>query len=308
MGRPRIVLDCDPGIDDAFAILCALRYCDLVAVTTVSGNAPIEHTTRNALHVLELAASPVPVHQGAGAPLVARPAFAESVHGAAGLGDEPTPPPHTRPASTDAVAAIAHLLEREPLSIVATGPLTNIARLVAQHPDLTERVPRIFWMGGSTEAGNTTTSAEFNSWADPHAVAAVFASGVPVTMFGLNLTRQVRVGADHAERLRAAATPTSLRAAVFLEFYESHGVRDGLGQPMHDPCAVLGASHSDVFTVAASNIVVHTSDDDSRGRTEVRESADERTQRVDVAARADATAAIDLILAAAADPRPSHNG
>ncbi len=302
MNRARLILDCDPGIDDAFAILCAIRYASPIAITTVSGNVPVESTTVNALHVLELAGASVPVHAGSRTPLAVTPSFADRVHGASGLGDRPVPEPKASASAVGAVDAIAALLDEAPTPIVATGPLTNIARLLQARPDLVSRIQRLFWMGGSTDTGNTTPKAEFNSWADPHAVAEVMRSGVPMTMFGLNLTRQVRLTREHGTILRAADTPTSVRTAEYLEFY-ARSRRDGLGQPMHDPCAVLGLTHADLFDVTASHIVVGTADDETRGQTQVWTTANDQATRVDVANQVEADAAIALILSAAIEPQ-----
>ncbi|MGI9605938.1 MAG: nucleoside hydrolase [Acidimicrobiales bacterium] len=298
--RPRIILDCDPGIDDAFAIMCAIRFTDLVAITTVSGNVPIEHTTRNALHVLELSGADVPVHRGASAPLVLDAAFADGVHGVAGLGDTPTPEPIAQPQRTSAVDALLTLTTEAPTTVVAIGPLTNVARALRTDPSVATRIEALHWMGGSTSDGNVTPTAEFNSWADPHAADEVIRSGVPITMYGLNLTRQVRMSRHESDRLRRYGTPTSSRAADFLDFYEAHGANDGLGQPMHDPCAVLGLTHPELVTVEMANIVVGVNDHD-RGRTSVHD-ANHISTRISVARTADAPHMIELIVDAATTP------
>jgi inosine-uridine nucleoside N-ribohydrolase len=303
--RPRILLDCDPGIDDAFAIFCALRFTDLAAVTTVSGNVRFEHTTRNALYVLELAEADVPVHRGAAAPLSLAAMFADDVHGAAGLGDTPTPTPVNEESDTGAVEAILDFCTGGDATIVATGPLTNIALAIQEDPSVTDRVAHLHWMGGSTTVGNVTPLAEFNAWADPHAVEVVMNSGLALTMYGLNLTRQVRMGSIHATALRQAGTPTSLQAADFLTFYESHGAGDGLGQPMHDPCALLAVTHPALFDIDVSRIVAHTSDDERRGMT-VENSAETANGTLhNIARHVDAPSVIDLIIDAAIDPTPA---
>ncbi|NNC79033.1 MAG: ribonucleoside hydrolase [Acidimicrobiales bacterium] len=299
---PRVILDCDPGIDDAFAIFCAVRFCNLVAVTSVSGNVPITHTTTNALHVLELAEASVPVFRGAAAPLVVEPFFADRIHGEAGLGAGATPPPQADAEPEPAASAICRLAAEGPLVIVAIGPLTNIAEAVQLDPELASRVDHLYWMGGSTTVGNVTEHAEFNAWADPHSIEVVMASGTPITMFGLNLTHQVRLQGTHVDRLRTAATQTSTPAAEFLAFYESHGSRDGRGQPMHDPCAVLGFTHPELFETEPGNTLVHLSGD-TRGMTEMTDSPHAGTHRITVATKAAADDVIELIMTAVIDPQ-----
>lgn len=296
-----ILLDCDPGIDDAFAILCALRYSNLVAVTTVGGNAPIEQTTRNACYIIELAGAHVPVHRGAAAPLEVEPGFATDIHGAFGLGGIAVPEPEHSPDPMPAVDAIHTYLERTHGIIVATGPLTNIAEALASDPECATRIDHLFWMGGSSTVGNRTDRAEFNAWFDPDAVEIVFASGVPITMFDLNLTRQVRMSSEHADMLERAGTPTSRRAAAFLRFYEAHGVQDGLGQPMHDPCAVLGVTHPDLFALEESFSVVDTTGP-ARGQTRITDMTDPRSRLLNLAVSANASGVIEHILDASVDP------
>jgi inosine-uridine nucleoside N-ribohydrolase len=301
MTRPPIVLDCDPGIDDAFALFCALRYCDLRAVTTVSGNVRIEDTTRNGLHLLDLVGRPdIPVHRGAAVPLEVEPSFASYVHGPSGLGAVPTPEPSRAASDTSAVDALLDLAGD--VTIVATGPLTNVANAVLTDPDFAARAGRIHWMGGSTAAGNVTDVAEFNAWADPHAVDVVFGSGIPISMYGLNLTHQVRMTGEHASRLRAADTATSATAAAFLDFYEANGVQDGNGQPMHDPCAVLGLTDGARFTSTESHMVVDTADDSTRGWTRVVDADATKATPITVIETADAAPVIDRIMAAAIAP------
>lgn len=303
MSRPAIVLDCDPGIDDAFAIFCALRFSELVAVTTVSGNVDIDNTTRNARHLLELAgAGHVPVHRGAARPLVVAAAFADDVHGHHGLGYLDVPEASTPETDRSASEALVDLARERSLTIVATGPLTNVAMALRLDPAMANSVERVYWMGGTTGGGNVRPRAEFNSWADPHAVDECFGAGLPITMFGLNLTRQVRMGSTHRQLLTATATPTAHCAAELLAYYEAHGVQDGLGQPMHDPCALLGLTHPRLFSFEPAHMVVET-DGENRGRTSVSAIARSSTTPVTLAVSAAADAVIELIIAAAENPR-----
>lgn len=303
--RPRILLDCDPGVDDAFAMFCATRFADLAAVTTVSGNVRIENTTRNALYILELIGVEVPVHRGADAPLSAPPTFAGEIHGASGLGALETPEPQRTASKIGAVEAILEFCSKGDAIIVATGPLTNIALAVQTDPTISQRIAALHWMGGSTTRGNTTEFAEFNAWADPHAMDLTFRSGIPLTMYGLNLTHQVRMTDQNISALREAGTPTSVPASDFLAYYRERASATEIGQPMHDPCPLLGVTHPALFTVEESPMVAHV-DGERRGMTEER-----ARQSVappgdasvhNVARTADADRLLALISEAAIDP------
>lgn len=262
------LLDCDPGIDDAFAIFCALEFGNLDVVTTVSGNVSLDNTTRNALYLLELAGADVAVHRGAARPLRVEPAFADEVHGSSGLGRHRTPEPTQTEQPTDAVEAILDYCADGGAVIVATGPLTNIAAALIADPTLADRVENLYWMGGGTTKGNVTELAEFNAWCDPDAAALTLESGIPLTMFDLDLTHQVRMGAAEITRLEESGTATGDFFADALGFYQQSSPLGNQGQPMHDPCAVLGFLRSDNFRFRRSNIVCQTTEDE-RGRTVV---------------------------------------
>lgn len=302
MDRPRLLVDCDPGIDDAFALLCALTYGNLTAVTTVSGNVPVENTTRNARWILELAgAGHVPVHPGSSEPLKVAPAFASEIHGRSGLGAFETPEPTTPASSTGALEAITHHCEPGDAIIIAIGPLTNIARALIDDPSLAQRIGHLHWMGGSATAGNTTAHAEFNAWADPHAVAVVLQSGCAMSMYGLDLTYQVRLNEVAIASLREAGTATSTHLADFLSHYRSTASSAQEGQPIHDACAVLGATHHDLFTRTPSHIVIEAESVDKRGKTTVSEAPEAPHNHVHTAA---ADSVRPLILRAAINPEP----
>lgn len=304
--RPRIVLDCDPGVDDTFAIFTALRYCDLVAMTTVAGNVGLNHTTRNALVALQLAgAGHVPVHQGAAGPINGQVIEdASHVHGAAGLGGVTPPDLTISPTSDDAVSALLETTADGDTIVVAIGPLTNLALALERDPTWVDRVPRLVIMGGSLDYGNVTAAAEFNIWADPEAAAVVFAAGFDLTMAGLNLTHQVRMGPPETERLRVAGTTTAVFAADALDFYASYSQREyGIAKTaMHDPCAVLEVVRPDLFEREAMHVVVETAGDHTRGMTlcDLRPNADAPNAQVMTSARGDDV--VDLIVDATADP------
>ncbi|WP_419907442.1 nucleoside hydrolase [Candidatus Poriferisodalis sp.] len=297
----KVILDCDPGHDDAVAILLAARQCEVLAITTVSGNAPLELTTANALLMCQLAGLDIPVHAGAEGPLLVPAAHAPRAHGATGLDGPPRPDVHTEVASNNAVSVIIETARsHDDVWLVPVGPLTNIALAIRQAPDIVERVAGISLMGGAVGPGNVTPTAEFNIWADPHAAQIVLAAGVPlVRMAGLNLTHQLCVGPNETAALRAQGGIVPEFVAGLFDFYLA-GYRERAGldaAPMHDPCAVLAVTHPDLFTFGARHVDVETAGELTRGMTV----ADERpgtdaTPNCDVAYRIDAAAALELII------------
>ena len=233
-----ILLDCDPGHDDAIAILLALASpeLDLLGLTTVAGNQTLDKTTANALRVLELVGrGDVPVAVGADRPLVREREIAADVHGDTGLDGPDLPPPRGEPV---AQAAVEFLAERiaPGVVLVATGPLTNVAHLLDH-----ARPDRIVLMGGAIGEGNRTPAAEFNIWVDPEAAARVFASGIDVTMIGLDVTHQAVVGSAGVEELRGVGRVGSV-VAELLDFYGRFHRRrypDLDGSPLHDAAFVF---------------------------------------------------------------------
>jgi inosine-uridine nucleoside N-ribohydrolase len=298
-----ILLDCDPGHDDAVAIVVAARHADLVGITTVAGNAPLERTTHNALVVRELLGSTVPVHAGADRPLLEEPRPAPHVHGASGLDGADLPAP-TRPLDgTDAVGFIVDTCRRqEGVWLVGVGPLTNLALALRAAPDLAGRIAGISVMGGGP-FGNRTAVAEFNIWADPEAAAVVFGFGGPLVMAGLDLTHQLlatpdRIAAVRAEPGRAAA----LFADLFAFFSETYiGRHDGLpGAAVHDPCAVLALTHPGLFERERRHVAIETAGRLTRGMTVIdrRTLKDRPAPNCDVLTRVQADAAWEVIVAA----------
>ena len=190
-----IILDCDPGHDDAIAILLAVQSprIDLRAVTTTFGNCSVADATRNALRILTLAGvTRTPVARGAEGSLAGKSELGNYVHGVSGLDGPELPEPAFAISELSAVALMRQVLDASdrPVTIVATGPITNVAALLQQHPDVRNKIAEIIFMGGSTERGNHTPTAEFNTYADPEALEIVLASGLPIAMVGLNLTHQ----------------------------------------------------------------------------------------------------------------------
>ncbi len=214
-----MIIDTDTASDDAVALAMALRHPghDVVAVTTVAGNVPVEQATRNALYTIELCGADAPVHQGAGTPLLVEPRFATWFHGEDGLGDQGYPPPAGAAASNDGVGALIESIRAHPgCTLVTLGPLTNVAVAIRQAPDLAEAVGRCVVMGGTANAvGNVTPAAEFNLWFDPHAARAVFAAGLPVELGAWELCRGA-AGLDAAEQAALRGLGTEL-AAFFVD-------------------------------------------------------------------------------------------
>ncbi len=269
-----IILDCDPGHDDAIALLLAVASpeLELVGVTTVCGNQTIEKTTANALRVLEFAGrGDIPVHRGAARPLVREPSVAAHVHGESGL-DGPDLPPASRPERPEhAVDFLAQEIRARDgrITLIPTGPLTNIALLLALHPDA--RPERIVLMGGSIGEGNRTPAAEFNIWADPEAAKRVFASGIDTTMIGLDVTHQALITDTHTERLRGAGR-TGRMVAELMDFYSRfhrHMYPDLAGSPMHDPVAVAHVLQPGLVEAKRAQIDVDCGWEQGRGRTNV---------------------------------------
>jgi pyrimidine-specific ribonucleoside hydrolase len=288
-----LVIDTDPGIDDALAILLALASpeVDLRLVTTVHGNVELAQTTENALRVLHLAGrSDVPVAVGARSALV-HPQLerAGHVHGTSGLGGVVLPP---SPAAVDprpAVTALADLLRSspEPVTVAAIGPLTNIALLVSVYPEEAARIGRLVVMGGSaTRGGNVTGAAEFNIWADPEAAAIVFGYGGALRVAGLHMTHDLQTTPERIDRLRRLPNRLGPLLAELLAFYAGTYVarhEDFEGAPVHDACAVLALTHPELFASRRAHIVVETKGEHTRGMTIV----DQRSLRDRPAANAD---------------------
>lgn len=297
----RIVIDCDPGHDDALAILLALASpeVDLIGVTTVAGNQTLDKTTRNALVTLEIGGRPdIPVAAGADAPLHRELRTAAHVHGESGL-DGPTglPEPSARPVAAHAADFLAERIEPG-VVLVPTAPLTNIALMLERHPDVRERLERIVWMGGSIGEGNTTPAAEFNALVDPEAAAAVFASGIPTTMIGLDVTHMALFTRAHAEELRGAGRAGRFAAELsdfFLLFHERAYRFDG--SPIHDAMAVAHVIDPTLVTTTRVNVAVETRSEFCDGRTVVDvRGVTGRDPNADVGVDVDAARFLDLFV------------
>jgi inosine-uridine nucleoside N-ribohydrolase len=269
----KILFDCDPGHDDAIALLLALASpeVDLVGVTTVHGNQTLEKTTVNALKLLEFVGrTDVPVAAGAARPLRREPFVAEYVHGESGMDGPVLLHPTTAPDPRHAVDFMAETIEAssDPITLVPTGPLTNVGLFLARYPEVAAKLERIVLMGGAYGEGNVTPAAEFNIWVDPEAADRVFQSGLDVTMIGLDVTHQAIFGPEPTVRLKAAGRVGAM-VAELLEFYgrfhkQSYGWD---GSPIHDAVAMAHAFRPGIVQTVQVGVKVDCGEELGRGRT-----------------------------------------
>ncbi len=268
-----IIHDCDPGHDDAIALMLALASPELavLGVTTVSGNQTLEKTTANAIRVLDhLGNTTLPVAAGAPRPLVREPVAAPLVHGESGLDGPDLPPPQRPPAEEHAIDWIARTLREHPtpVTLVPTGPLTNLALLLARYPELETRIERVVLMGGAIGEGNVTPAAEFNVWADPEAARRVFSSSLAITMVGLDVTHRALITQAHVERLAGAGTAGRLAADLFGFYGQHHRRHYGWeGSPVHDAVAVAHVIDASLLETRRCGVRIDTGPELSRGRT-----------------------------------------
>jgi len=270
MSKTSIILDVDTGVDDAFAVLFAAMHPDinLLGVTCVDGNTNIDNVVANTLKVLDAAGAPqIPVARGAVRPLLGESQYAEYVHGADGMGDLGIAPSQRSVDSRSAVELLRDLIEAspEPVTIVPLAPLTNIALFLRAFPDTAKKVHRIVLMGGSASAGNATAAAEFNIWHDPEAAAIVFQSGVPITMYGLDVFMRPGITREQALVMQSSHSPAAkFGGALALAFMERLGVSP---VTLGDYGAVASVIRPDLFTTQMFDVVVDTSAGPARGQT-----------------------------------------
>jgi inosine-uridine nucleoside N-ribohydrolase len=266
----KIIIDCDPGHDDATAILYGARHLDLIGVTTVYGNQTIEKTTHNALALLTLLGLDTPVSQGCASPLNGVIRHGGDVHGKTGIDGADLPDPDRAPIATHAVDFIIEMASRHrgELVLVPVGPFTNLALALRKEPRLADWLKGISVMGGTTTIGNTTPVAEFNVWSDPEAADIVFRSGVPLWMVGLNVTRQVGVTAADIDRLLAGGHVARVFGGLFSFFLESLKKIHGLSTAsLHDPCALLPFIAPDIITYRHTAVEIALAPGSTRGMT-----------------------------------------
>ena len=296
-----VLLDCDPGHDDAIALLLALASpeLELLGVTTSYGNQTLEKTTANALRVLELVErTDVPVSAGAERPIARELVVAAHVHGESGLEGPALPEAHATPIPDDAASFMARAIRAAstPVTVVATGPLTNLARYLAEHGS--DGIGRVVVMGGAIAEGNFTPAAEFNIWCDPEAAAAVFDSGLDVSMMGLDVTHQALLGAGVEARLRDAGRVGAFVADLNVYFTRYHRETYGWeGAPIHDAVAVAHLIRPGLVETRHRNVEVELESELCRGRTVVDLwNRTDRPPNVQVGVAIDVDAFFDLLV------------
>ncbi|MGI9049122.1 MAG: nucleoside hydrolase [Rubrobacteraceae bacterium] len=273
MSPTPIIMDVDPGHDDAVALMlaCGSTELDLLAVTTVAGNVALDKTTRNALRILSLIGrTDVPVAAGASSPLERTLRTAEDIHGESGLDGPEIPEATFEHDERGAVQLMTDTLRSapEPVTLIPTGPLTNVALLLREHPDLKDKIAHVSLMGGSIGLGNTTPAAEFNIYVDPEAAREVFESGLKITMSGLDVTHQAGAGPEERERLRASGRLGEV-VAGFLEFFAAT-YEDTFGfdaPPLHDPVAVAAVLRPTLLATRLMRVDVECEGTLTRGET-----------------------------------------
>ena len=279
-----IIIDCDPGVDDAIALMLALRSPELAvqAITVVAGNVPLALTQRNARQICELLGrSDLPVYAGCPRPLVRSLITAEDIHGKTGMEGATLPAPTMSLQATHAVNYLTDTLRTtsEPLTLATLGPLTNLAVALIQTPEIVQGIERIVMMGGGITHGNITPVAEFNIYVDPHAAQVVFDAGIPITFISLDITHQVLTTPTRLEAIRAFNNPVSDVAASVLGHYgkvdeERLGT---IGAPLHDPCVIAYLLRPELFTTYRGQVQVELNSSLTLGQTVVSRDAGEKT-------------------------------
>lgn len=299
MDRTKILVDCDPGHDDAVAILFAARRMDLLAVTTVHGNNTLGNVTRNALAILELAGIDVPVAVGFAEPMVQAAVHVGEIHGKTGLDGADLPPPTRKPIESHAIDVIIDLASRhrEELVVALIGPQTNFAIALKREPRLKRWVREVTVMGGSTTLGNVTPAAEFNIYADPEAAAVVFDSGIPIRMVGYNVTRQTGFDRGDVDRLRESGRRVAGPIGDLMSFYlgKQESVFGLTVAPMHDVCALIPYVAPDLIRTLETSVAIELNGTHTRGMTvcDLRNVRAGAVQNIAAAARPNAKVAIE---------------
>lgn len=273
--KKSIIMDCDPGHDDAIALLMAFAsdLLEVRAVTTVGGNQTSAKTLINAMKVLSFAGiHRVPVAAGASKPLVRELEIAPEVHGDSGLDGPDLPEPAFNASPLSALELMEKVISesQEPITLVPTGPLTNIARFLIAAPHLKQKIERISLMGGSAVGGNWTPAAEFNIMVDPEAAEIVFESGIPITMCGLDVTHKAQIFDGEIEDIRQQGGKVAVMVAELLDFFAKFHQEMGFeGSPLHDPCAVAWLIKPELFTSQKLHVDIETCGEYTDGATVV---------------------------------------
>ena len=289
--RP-LIIDCDPGKDDAVALFLAFASpeFDVLAITTVAGNVPVEKTTRNALRLCEVAGrSHTAVHAGCPRPILKPLGTAIRVHGEDGLAGAALPDPVMAQQPVHAVDFLVDSLMRSDgdITCAALGPLTNLALAMIKQPAIIPKLHEIVLMGGAVEGGNVTPYAEFNIFTDPHAAAVVFESGAALTMIGLDVTHQAIATPERTRAIDAIDRPAAATVARMLALDLER--REG-GAPLHDPCVIAYLMRPDLFAGEAMNVTIETMDAERLGQTVLRGAG-----RINVLMDIDADGFFDLL-------------
>ena len=298
-----VILDCDPGHDDAMAILLAAAHpaVELLGITTVSGNGSLEKVTYNAQRVCALAGINPPIAAGANEPLAGIAHDAPTIHGVSALDGAPLPEPAYPLSELSAVRLIAELVSAssQPVALIPTGPMTNIAAFLTEYPDLHSNIHSISFMGGSTDRGNWTPYAEFNIWADPEAADVVLRSGLPIIMSGLNVTHMALATPEILDRISALDTHLARTVVDLLQFF-AHTYRDVFGMPnppVHDPVAVALVIDRAIGTLAHLPVSIELTGALTRGATVVDiHGVTKREPNVDVALDLDVARFWDMVI------------
>jgi len=278
MTKRTVIIDCDPGQDDAINLLLAMSSpddMDVLGITTVAGNVPLALTQRNTRQICDIARrTDMQVFAGCDKPMQRELLTAENVHGSTGIDGVDIIEPVTPLADGHAVDFIIDTLlsAQQPITLVPTGPLTNIGVAIEREPAILAKVADIVLMGGAMrEGGNHSPSAEFNILVDPHAADIVFRCGRPITVFGLDVTHQVLATAERRERIRRIDNPAGQATAGMLDFFNRHDTAKykSLGAPLHDPCTVAYLLQPDLFELKACNLTVETESELTMGHTAV---------------------------------------
>lgn len=275
-GSIPVILDCDPGHDDAIAMVLAHARpeINILGVCTTAGNQTIEKTTLNARKIMSFLENDAPVARGSAKPLFRELITAAEVHGESGLDGPALPDPKWPESELSAFELMVKLLEAsdEKVTLVPTGALTNTAMLLLARPDLKAKIARISLMGGAAVGGNWTPAAEFNILVDPEAAQIVFSSGLPVVMSGLDVTHRALVTLEDIESFRAIGKKTAVMVAELLDFFkkfhEEYFAGFG-GSPLHDPCAIAYLVAPEIFTASKCQVNVECSGALTRGATVV---------------------------------------
>ena len=279
MSKQAIIIDCDPGQDDAINLLLAMSSpdeIDILGITAVAGNVPLALTERNARLMCDIAGrSDIPVYAGCARPMVRDLVTAEKVHGRTGIdGVEITEPvlPLQEQNAVDFIVDTLRAADDDTITLVPTGPLTNIATAITKAPDILPKVKEIVLMGGAMrESGNHSPSAEFNILVDPHAADIVFKCGRPITEMGLDVSHQVLSTRERIDRIKKIDNQAAQATVGMLDFFNRHDTKKYkyLGAPLHDPCTVAYLLRPDIFEGKLCNVSIETQSELTMGNTAV---------------------------------------